>query len=142
MNALSRRTFPLLPGARAAIVGLLMSMLGPNVPVAPAQDFSALKASPAPSPAQPQENLLAKMPRQVRKPIPMKWKLAIVAGTLLIGAAALWLSLRVWKSSNLFGRQYHFPPVETANLRLGAMRSGGHMATITFRDRDGPRDGT
>lgn len=76
-----------------------------------------------------------------RKPMPVQWKIAIVLAVVVIASGALWISIRVWGSANLFDRQYRFPAPETAALRLGANRSGGHSATIRFDHRDGPKEG-
>jgi hypothetical protein len=76
-----------------------------------------------------------------RKPIPVRWKIAIVLVVFLLAAGALWISIRVWGSANLFDRQYYFPASETAAVRLGANRSGGHLAAIKFDHRAGPSDG-
>ena len=75
-----------------------------------------------------------------RKPMPVAWKIAIVLAVVVIASGALWMSIRVWGSANLFDRQYRFPAPGTAALRLGANRSGGHSATIRFGDRAGPED--
>lgn len=93
-------------------------------------------ATETPSPAS-NENPFLKLMRPQRK-IPLRWKIAIAFVTIAGGSASLWFAVRVWRKSNLFDREYHFPPVATAALRLGATRSGGRMATITFRDRAGP----
>jgi hypothetical protein len=59
---------------------------------------------------------------------------------LIAGASVLLLvvSMRVWRSANLFDREYRFPPAANVALRLGANKSGGFMATITFGDRAEP----
>ena len=72
--------------------------------------------------------------------MPMQWKIAIALAVVVIASGALWMSMRVWGSANLFDRQYRFPAPGTAALRLGANRSGGHSATIRFGDRAGPED--
>jgi|ERR1700682_1323537 len=72
------------------------------------------------------------------KPIPLPWKIAIVATGLVVAASALLVSVRAWRSSNLFDREYRFPSVTNVALRLGANKSGGGMATIDFGDRAGP----
>lgn len=107
-------------------------------PVARSQGLSFSTATPTPASSATEGNPFAKLARPPRKPIPLRWKIAIVLVALLIASAALWVSLRAWRSSNLFDRQYRFPTVETVDLRLGANKSGGHMAAITFRSRAGP----
>ena len=87
---------------------------------------------------EPEDNPFLKLRRPPRKPIPLRWKIAIVLTGLAVGSGSLWCAIRVWRKWNLFDREYHFPRPTTAALRLGAVRSGGHMATITFRDRAGP----
>jgi hypothetical protein len=77
-------------------------------------------------------------PRHAQKPIPRTWKIAIAAAVLITGAVLLAYSARAWRVSNLFGREYRFPPPATVALRLGARRSGGLMAAISFNERAGP----
>lgn len=72
--------------------------------------------------------------------MPVQWKIAIVLAVVVIASGTLWIAIRVWGSANLFDRQYRFPAPETAALRLGANRSGGHSATLRFGERDGPKD--
>ncbi|MEP7015573.1 MAG: hypothetical protein ABI925_09045 [Verrucomicrobiota bacterium] len=116
--------------------------LGLILPAARSQGISPATEALTPSPTIAPENPFAKLAQPSRKPIPLRWKVAIVLTALVIAAAALWFSIRVWQSSNLFDRQYRFAAVPTAAIRLGANRSGGHMATITFRNRNGPSSGT
>jgi uncharacterized membrane protein YgcG len=62
------------------------------------------------------------------------WLLALFAVAVLLAAIFLRSSARAWRSANLFDHSYRFPePDEPARLRFGGMRSGGTMATITFR---------
>ena len=66
------------------------------------------------------------------RPIARGWK---IAGALLVVSAAgvgLYFAIRSWRFSNLFDRQYVFPPAKEASLRLGGGRSGGCMATIAI----------
>ena len=69
------------------------------------------------------------------EPIALGWKIAIVAAVALAVGTGLFFSVRSWLSSNLFDRQYSFPPVPPVALRLGGTKSGGSMATIVFVDR-------
>jgi hypothetical protein len=69
------------------------------------------------------------------RPIPRGWKIAIVAIVAVGSGFALAFSVRAWRSSNLFDRQYRFPPVVAVGFRLGANRSGGRMVTIEFGHR-------
>jgi hypothetical protein len=67
------------------------------------------------------------------KPLPRSW---IIGGGIAVIAALAGLiygASRVWHSSNLFDRQYRFPPPQEVPLRLGGEKSGGHMATVRFR---------
>jgi hypothetical protein len=70
--------------------------------------------------------------------MPRGWKITIVV--VVAGASVLLLaaSIRIWRSANLFDREYRFPPAANVVLRLGARKSGGFMATITFGDRVKP----
>ena len=66
------------------------------------------------------------------RPIARGWK---IAGALLVVSAAgvgLYFAIRSWRFSNMFDRQYVFPPAKEASLRLGGGRSGGCMATIAI----------
>ena len=119
---------------------LLMSILAVALSqVAYPQGISMTSATP--TPATEEGNPFAKLAHRPGKPIPLPWKIAIVFGAIAVASLTLWISMRVWRSANLFDREYHFPPAAIAALRLGAMRSGGHMATTNFGDRDGPSSG-
>jgi hypothetical protein len=118
------------------VIGAL-SMLITFSPVLCAQTLSS---SAVPSASANAGNPFRKFTSPSRKPIPVQWKIAIVLAVVVIASGALWISIRVWGSANLFDRQYRFPAPDTAALRLGANRSGGHSATIRFGDRGGPKD--
>jgi hypothetical protein len=94
-----------------------------------------LAQTETPTPEGPSE--FARAQRAPSKPIPLHWKVTIVATGLVVAASALLLSVRTWRSSNLFDREYRFPAVTNVALRLGANKSGGCMATIAFGDRAG-----
>ncbi|HMJ07075.1 MAG TPA: hypothetical protein VK474_12515 [Chthoniobacterales bacterium] len=66
------------------------------------------------------------------KPIPPAFYIGGAVVAALAVAALLYGAARAWRSSNLFDRQYRFPEGAEAQLRFGAMRCGGHMATIAF----------
>ena len=66
------------------------------------------------------------------KPIPRSWYLGGACAAAVAIAALLYGAARAWRSSNLFDRQYFFPVGAEASVRLGAVRCGGHMATINF----------
>ena len=69
------------------------------------------------------------------KPIPLGWKIAGVA-TVAIGIGfVLAYSLRAWRSSNLFDREYRFPAIGAVAFRLGGNKSGGCMSIIEFGGR-------
>lgn len=78
----------------------------------------------------------ARPPAQPRKPIPLAAKIAIVLGGLAAAGFALVLAMRVWRSSNLFDRQYRFPEIESVAVRLGGTRSGGTMSVLEFETAD------
>jgi hypothetical protein len=80
---------------------------------------------------------MVQAPSAHTKPIPIGWKIGIVAIVAMGSGFVLAFSIRSWKSSNLFDRQYRFPVGAAAALRLGANKSGGYMATIEFRHRGG-----
>jgi hypothetical protein len=124
---------------RPALGALLMSIFLISA-LAYSQEMTLSNVTPTPTPSG--EDLFAKLASQRRKPIPLIWKVAIVLGVVAVCSGALWLSMRVWRASNLFDRQYYLPPVTTAALRLDGKRSGGHMAVITFHERAGPHNGT
>ena len=73
-----------------------------------------------------------------RSLIARTWKIAVVTSAAVLAAVALTFSVSVWRASNLFDREYRFPPVASAAIRLGADRCGGCMATIKFQDRGDP----
>jgi len=87
------------------------------------------------NPSPDSSSALAEGQHAYPKPIPVGWKIAIVAIVAMGGGFAVAFSLRAWRSSNLFDRQYRFPAGKTAALRLGANKSGGCMATIEFGHR-------
>ncbi|HEY2124953.1 MAG TPA: hypothetical protein VGG94_05770 [Chthoniobacterales bacterium] len=66
------------------------------------------------------------------RPIPRELKIFAVLLLVSAAGAGLYLAFRAWRYSNLFDRQYVFPPAGEATLRLGGSRSGGCMATIDF----------
>lgn len=69
------------------------------------------------------------------KPLSRMSKLGVVAAVMLVSLVVLLFSIRAWRAGNLFDREYRFPPVASVTIRLGGNRSGGCMATISFRDR-------
>ena len=72
-------------------------------------------------------------PRQYRppsEPIPRGWIIAGVAIAVLAVAAGLYITLKAWRSANLFERKYRFPNAGNAALRFGGTRNGGLMAVI------------
>jgi hypothetical protein len=71
-----------------------------------------------------------------KAPIPRVWIIAGASVALLAGCGLLYASIRAWRSSNLFDREYHFPPAGPSAMRFGGARSGGLMATIDFRKSD------
>ncbi len=103
----------------------LLSILSMSIfaSVAPAQSPTPNATGARPAFAQP---------RAPRKPIPLQWKLAAVAGVLVVSLGVLRRASRSWRKWNLFDRQYRFPIREVAP-RLGGTRSGGCTATIEFR---------
>jgi uncharacterized membrane protein YgcG len=98
------------------------------------------RAQPAPG-AQPASTvaMVAAIPAD-SVPLPLVWKIAIVAAGLALIAVTFYFSIRTWHTWNLFDRQYRFPPVTKVPLRLGANRSGGCMARIEFHDRGRPQE--
>ena len=106
----------------------------------PALCAQIASSTAAPSPTANAGNPFRQLTLPSRKPMPVRWKIAIVLAVVVIASGALWISIRVWGSANLFDRQYRFSAPESAALRLGANRSGGHSATIRFGDRAGPED--
>jgi hypothetical protein len=95
----------------------------------------AICQSEQPSPDAPSQMVQA--PSAHTKPIPVGWKIGIVAIVAMGTGFVLAFSMRAWGSSNLFDRQYRFPTGAAAELRFGANKSGGCMATIEFGHRGG-----
>jgi energy-converting hydrogenase Eha subunit A len=114
-----------------------LSML---ITFSPALCAQIASSTAAPSATANAGNPFRKFTLPSRKPIPVQWKIAIVLAVVVIASGALWISIRVWGSANLFDRQYRFPAPGTAALRLGGNRSGGHSASIKFGRRAGPED--
>jgi peptidoglycan/LPS O-acetylase OafA/YrhL len=75
--------------------------------------------------------------RRAQKPIPLGWKITIVSTAFVLAAVVMAFAVRAWHLGNLFDREYRFPAVAGAAVRLGANKSGGRMATIAFGDREG-----
>ena len=97
---------------------------------------------PAQTPEQAPAETLDDAEQFRARPIARGWK---IAGALLVVSAAgvgLYFAIRSWRFSNLFDRQYVFPPAKEATPRVGGGRSGGCMATIDFAaaptDAQGP----
>ena len=64
--------------------------------------------------------------------LPFGLKVGLVLFALLAMGVAFYFALRAWRASHLFQRQYRLPPPNNIQLRLGAARSGGYMATASF----------
>jgi hypothetical protein len=106
--------------------------------------LSILAIAPAPlvfsqTPSATPDGTFQQQQQVHRKPIPRSWTIAIVAVATILSAVALAFSVRAWRASNLFDREYRFPAATSVALRLGANKSGGCMATIRFRDRGDPK---
>ncbi len=83
---------------------------------------------PTPKPLRPAK----REEEEETRPIPRGWIIGgAIAGALAI-AGLLYGAARAWRSSNLFDRQYRFPAVTEVAVRLGAEKSGGHLATVRF----------
>ena len=67
-------------------------------------------------------------------PMEIPFGLKVVIALLVFAAlgTAFYFALRAWRASHLFRRQYRVPLPKNVELRLGASRSGGRMATINF----------
>lgn len=81
-------------------------------------------------------------PRGERLPSPSRSipRAVLIAGAallLLVSGIVLFKSARAWRSSNLFDRQYRFPPPGPVALRFGGSRCGGQLATLKFRGSGG-----
>jgi hypothetical protein len=113
---------------RAALAILSLSILA----IAPAPPVFSQTPSATPDGSFQQQQVH-------RKPIPRSWTIAIVAVVAVLTAVVLAFSVRAWRASNLFDREYRFPAATSVALRLGANKSGGCMATIRFRDRGDPK---
>ena len=121
---------------RQLFVIVTLSMLVAFCPASFAQD-AASPPSPSSATAIP-ENPFVQSAGPSKKPTSPKIKIGIAFVLMMVAAGVLWISMRVWRAANLFDRQYHFPPPQTAALRLGANRSGGHLATVKFGDDASP----
>jgi hypothetical protein len=101
-----------------------------------AQD--AANAPAASSATASAENPFVQSAGPSKKPTLLAVKIGIAFALAAATGGVLWISMRVWRAANLFDRQYQFQPPQTAALRLGANRSGGHLATIKFADDTAP----
>ena len=77
----------------------------------------------------------ANPPPPALKPMSRVLKIGIAAAVLVFSLVVLLFALRAWRASNLFDREYYFRRPNSVALRLGAKKSGGCMATISFHDR-------
>lgn len=113
---------------RAALLLSILLAAGALLPIFPlpaaAQNDSSGQSQDTPERVQP----IAE-----RKPGLMRWKIVALAGAAVVSLTLLAFAAPRWRSWNLFDRQYRFPRVEAAALRLGGNRSGGCMATMEFR---------
>jgi hypothetical protein len=114
----------------AVRLALLLSILSLVAPIAFSQTSDQPRSSPSVTPGQLVET-------QSKPPKPLSWmsKLGVAAAAMLVSLIVLLFSVRAWRAGNLFDREYRFPPVASAAIRLGGNRSGGCMATIIFRDQ-------
>jgi hypothetical protein len=129
---------------RLALAVWLSMLIIASSPIARSQTLSLPSATPSPSAvASARENPFDQFVKAQaqRKPIPTSWKIAAAMVVVAIASVVLWISVRVWRASNLFDRQYRFPAVQSAALRLGGTRSGGLVASTKFRNRAGPAPG-
>jgi hypothetical protein len=69
------------------------------------------------------------------KPMSRVLKIGIAVAVISLSSIGLLFAIRAWRTSNLFDREYYFRRPNSVALRLGAKKSGGCMATISFRDR-------
>jgi len=115
----------------------------PHGPVRIALFFSILILAAAPAPfTQAQESnrdtpSVVAQSEPAQAPIPLGWKIAVVAIVAIGTGFVLAFSLRAWRSSNLFDRQYRFPAIDAIAFRLGGNKSGGCMSIIEFGGRGG-----
>src|SRR3981081_2882622 len=87
--------------------------------------FASTSLAQTETPTSEVPSAFARAQRVPSKPIPLGWKITIVATGFAVAASALLFSVRAWRSSNLFDREYRFPAVTNVALRLGANKSGG-----------------
>jgi len=115
-----------------AVVTLGVILNSPRVSAEPPDAWiKRWQQAPAHS-ATPEGSRPPRQPAPPAKPIPRAIKIAAAAGAALSGIIVLALSLRAWRAANVFGQQYRFRVTKEADLRLGAPRCGGHMATMSF----------
>lgn len=127
-------------GIRGAFLALLLSILitvpAPVVNSQPAPNpFNEKRFLLSPTPTPASDSLILEQ-HPARKSIPRGLIIAIVIALIVIALVVLVFSVRAWRASNLFDREYHFPTVTSVATRLGAKRTGGCMATIQFRNRE------
>jgi hypothetical protein len=116
---------------RAVRLALLLSILSLMVvPIVFSQTDDQSPSSPSVTPGQ-----LVETQSRPPQPLSRMSKLGVAAAVMLVSLIVLLFSIRAWRAGNLFDREYRFPPVASVAIRLGGNRSGGCMATISFRDR-------
>jgi hypothetical protein len=120
------RRFSLSPRVTGRVAFFVVLVMAVANPIAAAEAQESNRGSPAVM-DQPQAGPV--------RPIARGWKIAIVAIVAMGSGFALAFSIRAWRSSNLFDRQYRFPAVGAVEFRLGANKSGGRMVTIEFGHR-------
>jgi hypothetical protein len=115
----------------AVRLALLLSILSlAVVPIAFSQTNGQPPSTPSVTPGQ-----LVETQSRSPKPLSRMSKLGVAATAMLVSLIVLLFSIRAWRAGNLFDREYRFPPVASVAIRLGGSKSGGCMATISFRDR-------
>jgi hypothetical protein len=119
--------------ARRTIFVFVLAGFAISAPLAFAQPdpsiFDERRYVPTEPPPPPQ----AERPPTPTKPIPRAVLIAGAAVFRLVSSLVLVKSVRAWRSSNLFDRQYRFPAPGPAALRFGGNRCGGQLATLKFR---------
>ena len=85
---------------------------------------------PKPAPTPPRPSVAR---TEAGESMSRSWIVAGAALGALAGGALLFFGFRASRMARLFGRQYRFPVRSKVALRLGGERSGGLMATASFR---------
>jgi len=134
-----RRVRPLVCAILLTVAWLPTVLATPTPFPAPSTSAPVFREKPFGPKPPPLPTQAKKIEVKPGKPIPIQWIVGGIAFALVVVGIVLYRSARAWRSSNLFDRQYRFPVSDKVDLRLGAKKCGGYMATIRFEPQTPPK---